>query len=166
MNSKNHIKELLEKYFEGETSIAEEQQLKAYFNGEQIAEELLPYQDLFQYFKIAKEVNFDKKISLSKSAKVSKLTPRNKTFTWLSVAASIALVIGLWFFYPSETTSDQVAEIDWSQYEPDDPEEALEYTIAAMKLLSGKLNGGAKKAAKELDRMADIEEVILKQKIR
>ena len=44
MSSNNNIKKLLEKYFEGETSIAEEQQLKEYFNSGKVAEEFLPYQ--------------------------------------------------------------------------------------------------------------------------
>lgn len=164
MNSSSNIKELLEKYFEGETSVAEERQLKTYFNNGKVAEEFLPYQDLFQYFKVAKQVSFQGETASLEGVKVRTLTPRNKVLTWLSIAASIALVIGLWFYYPSSQEDAKVAEIDWSQYEPDDPEEALEYTIAAMKLLSSKLNGGAKKAAKELDRIADIEEVILKNK--
>lgn len=164
MSATKNINSLLEKYFESETSIAEEQQLKEYFNSGKVAEEFLPYQDLFQYFKVAKQVSFEGKTASLATPKVRTLAARNKMFTWLSIAASIALVIGLWFYYPSQQEDKQVAEIDWSQYEPDDPEEALEYTIAAMKLLSSKLNGGAKKAAKELDRIADIEEVILKSK--
>ncbi|MEN0046766.1 MAG: hypothetical protein AAF806_06905 [Bacteroidota bacterium] len=164
MSTTKYIKDLLEKYFEGETSIAEEQQLKAYFNSGKVTEEFLPYQDLFQYFKVAKEVSLEGDIVKLGDTKVRPLTARNKVFTWLSIAASIALVIGLWLYYPSQKEEAQVAEINWSQYEPDDPEEALEYTIAAMKLLSSKLNSGAKKAAKELDRMAEIEEVILKSR--
>lgn len=162
--TKHIIENLLEKYFEGETSIAEEQQLKEYFNRGEVAEEFLPYQDLFQYFKVAKQVSFEGKTTSLTTSKARTLPLRNKMFTWLSIAASIALVIGLWFYYPSQQEETQVAEVDWSQYEPDDPEEALQYTIAAMKLLSSKLNGGAKKAAKELDRIAEIEEVISKSR--
>ncbi|MEL6721243.1 MAG: hypothetical protein AAFP82_21260 [Bacteroidota bacterium] len=164
MKDTKKIEELLEKYFEGETSISEERQLKAYFNSGQVANKFLPYQDLFQYFDVAKQVSFEGKVSKLEPRNAHSSVSRNKMFTWLSIAASIALVIGLWFYYPSQQEDPQIAEIDWSQYEPEDPEEALEYTIAAMKLLSSKLNGGAKKAAKELDRIADIEEVILKNK--
>jgi len=164
MSSNNDIKDLLEKYFEGESSLAEERVLKAYFNSGKVAEEFLPYQDLFQYLNVAKQISFEGRMTSIKSTKVRTLKPHNKMLTWLSIAASIALIIGLWFYYPSEQKEDQVAEIDWSKYEPDDPEEALEYTIAAMQLLSSKLNSGAKRAAKELDRIADIEQVILKNK--
>ena len=36
----NKIKMLLEKYREGETSLGEEKELKAYFNSDQVAEDL------------------------------------------------------------------------------------------------------------------------------
>lgn len=41
------IKELLDRYFEGNCSLPEEQMLKDYFCSDQLAEELLPYQPLF-----------------------------------------------------------------------------------------------------------------------
>jgi hypothetical protein len=45
------IKILLEKYFEGETSLWEEQQLRDYFSSQTIDAELVEYAPLFQYFK-------------------------------------------------------------------------------------------------------------------
>jgi len=41
------INELLERFFDGQTSIAEEQELRAYFASDEIDAELLPYKELF-----------------------------------------------------------------------------------------------------------------------
>jgi len=46
-----NYKAVLEKYWAGETTIAEEKALKAYFSSNQISEELLPYAALFQYYE-------------------------------------------------------------------------------------------------------------------
>ncbi len=65
--SLSNIDQLLDKYFEGETSIAEEKTLKAYFNSENIAEEHKAFSNLFQYFIDAKEVKLDKEIDLEQN---------------------------------------------------------------------------------------------------
>ncbi len=49
-NEVNHIKELLEKYFNAETTLEEEEILRRYFEGENTDEELLSYKPLFNCF--------------------------------------------------------------------------------------------------------------------
>jgi len=51
----NQIKNLVEKYFEGETSIQEEQQLRTYFAGSDIHKELAAYTPIFDTFKVDAE---------------------------------------------------------------------------------------------------------------
>ncbi|MDR0994769.1 MAG: hypothetical protein LBL81_00580 [Tannerella sp.] len=46
----NQIDELLTKYFEGETSAAEERQLRAFFRSGEVPERLAAYKPLFAYF--------------------------------------------------------------------------------------------------------------------
>ena len=46
---KHNIDLLLDKYWEGETSVEDENQLKVYFQGSDIAAEHIPYQELFQW---------------------------------------------------------------------------------------------------------------------
>ena len=46
----HNIKQLLEKYFDGQTSIQEEKELKNYFSSKNIVSELMQYQDMFGYF--------------------------------------------------------------------------------------------------------------------
>lgn len=48
---------LLEKYWRAETTIAEEEALAAYFRGEEVDVELLPYRELFAYFREEAEVS-------------------------------------------------------------------------------------------------------------
>ena len=45
-----HIEQLLEKYDLGETSLAEEATLAAFFNQDEVPDHLLHYQALFRYF--------------------------------------------------------------------------------------------------------------------
>lgn len=44
------IEELLERYFEGETSAAEEKQIRAFFASGEVPEHLAAYAPLFAYF--------------------------------------------------------------------------------------------------------------------
>jgi len=44
------IRQLLERYHEGETSLAEERQLSAYFRKAELPQDLLPYRALFGFF--------------------------------------------------------------------------------------------------------------------
>lgn len=75
------IKELLEKYFEGETSLEEEQLLRDYFQNQEVPDELKSYRDQFAYLdefgQAEPEGNFDpfEKINIDKKATKSPLTP-------------------------------------------------------------------------------------------
>jgi hypothetical protein len=51
MNRSDEVKMLLDKYFEGNTSLWEEQYLRDYFSSKTIDKELIEYAPLFQYFK-------------------------------------------------------------------------------------------------------------------
>ena len=44
-----YIEQLLERYWQCETSLEEEAQLRAFFNGSDVPEHLLRYKDLFVY---------------------------------------------------------------------------------------------------------------------
>jgi hypothetical protein len=121
---------LLEKYFDGETSIADENELKDYFSSEDVASHLEQYKPLFGYFAEAKKVNFEKEVPLV--SKISKMA-------WLSIAASIVVLLSIGTFTYFNT--DKVKDNDeLGTYE--NPKEALEATQKALAMLSNNVNVG------------------------
>lgn len=124
------IEQLIDKYFEGQTSIAEERELKAYFSSSDVAQHLEQYRDVFGYFTQAKEHQFTKSVPLQ---------PRKQlNVVWLSIAASIVLVFGVVTFRFLETEAQPTGEL--GTY--DDPELAMAETQKALDLVSEKLNVG------------------------
>lgn len=123
----DRIEILLEKYFEGETSIAEENELKAYFSSADVAQHLEHYKAMFGYFSSAKEQKFDQQIPL-KSKKLQ--------VAWLSVAASVVILLGMFTFYNRNISQSE----DLGTY--NDPEKAFEETQKALNLLSKNVNVG------------------------
>ncbi|MCH2082455.1 MAG: hypothetical protein MK226_08695 [Saprospiraceae bacterium] len=137
-----HIETLVDKYFEGETSLQEETQLKDYFTKEHIHPSLEMYQGLFQYWVDESQVTLDdafdiallEKIEAQEAADSSASAKPKKgkvillrTRMLYRVAAAIALVMTAWWSYQ---TIDKAAieknqtAIDWSEYEPQSVEEA------------------------------------------
>lgn len=122
------IEILLEKYFEGETTIAEENELKKYFSSSDVAQHLEHYRGMFGYFTAAKEQRFEQVIPLK--------TKTQKKVAWLSIAASVVVLLGLFTFYNQNISQNQ----DLGTY--DDPEKAFQETQKALNLLSKNVNVG------------------------
>ena len=55
----NNINELLDKYFEGNTTISEERTLKSYFASSEVREEHRDFSSLFNYFSEAKSIELE-----------------------------------------------------------------------------------------------------------
>jgi len=130
----NRIENILEKYFEGETTIAEENQLKEYFSSPNVAQHLEQYKSLFGYFSQAKE---------QKSTYEIPLQTKKRSVTWLSIAASAVILLGIGtYFFASEQkdTPAVVSQTELGTY--DNPEEALKATQKALALLSNHVNVG------------------------
>lgn len=156
------MKALLEKYFEGETSLAEEAQLRAYFNGGAVDDELRVYQPLFQHFTKEQEQSlpgdFDEKLFQKLEPAGAKVVQMR---TWprqlLRIAAIGALLItAMVFLWKPQNTQAQHASIDWSKYEITDEQQAYEETVKALRLVSSKLNKGTKKATHEVEKMEKV----------
>lgn len=84
-----NIEKLVEKYLNAETSLQEEATLKNYFTEGNVAPHLQEYTYLFNYFASAKDETFTKTIQLE--PKKSK----KRNFKWLSVVASIMLLVSV-----------------------------------------------------------------------
>lgn len=124
------IETLLEKYFEGETTIAQENELRDYFSAPDVAQHLEQYRSMFGYFAKAKEQQFEQTLPLQ---------PRKRNVVkWLSVAASVVVLLGVGTFaYNNLQTSPKE---DLGTY--DDPEVAFRETQKALDLLAGHVNTG------------------------
>lgn len=126
----DRIEKLVENYFEGKTSIAEEKELKAYFASSDVAEHLGHYKPFFGYIVLAKQEQFTAAIPLTSKK-------RNRV-VWLSVAASVAVLLGVGLF-----TFNQYNEPKQSEFgTTDDPEVAFRETQKALAMISEHVNKG------------------------
>jgi len=117
-----NIEKLIEKYFEGETSLEQEAELRRYFTSHKVPAYLEAYQDLFGYFEAKANESFKKPLLPVKKAKLS--------YKWLSVAASIVLLISVFIYNKNETKKEQLAQ-------------SYQSTQQALQLISKSLNKGA-----------------------
>jgi hypothetical protein len=114
-----NIEKLLEKYLNAETTIAEEKELKNYFSKGNVAPHLEEYETLFGYFSTSKNERFTKTIQL-KTKRVN--------WKWLSVAASIVLLVSVYTGY--QKNQERKAE------------KVMADTQMALGMLSANLNKG------------------------
>jgi hypothetical protein len=124
------IEILLEKYFQGTTSIAEENELKNYFSSLNVAQHLEQYKAMFGYFTHAKEQQFEQHIPLE---------TKKRNVAWLSVAASVVILLGIGS-YSYWNNNNVKHNQNLGTY--DDPEVAFRETQKALALLSGHVNKG------------------------
>lgn len=121
-----NIKNLIEKYFDGTTSIQEEKQLKAYFSSNQIAPELEKYRGLFSYFSSEQQTQTAQEIVIK---------PKPRFSFWIAASVVVALGLGIVLLQPKES--------ELGTFE--DPEIALQETQKALRLVSENINKGKEK---------------------
>ncbi len=159
----NRIEELLSKYWNCETSLEEEQQLREYFKGGDIPEQWRETAALFRYFeenkkKTLNDVAFDaaviQNVQPQKKGKLVKLF-----YNSMRIAAGIAvLVMAVWFVRKEvrDTTPQEVVDTY------DDPQLAFEETKKALLMIS-KSFGTAESQAKKLNMFNEAQEEIQKK---
>lgn len=131
----DRVEKLVEKYFEGETSIAEEKELKIYFSSNDVAQHLKQYQSIFGYFSKAKQEEFN--VELPTVTKIH--NKKRNVVIWLSIAASLVVMLGVGtLIYLDSDDSNQFVSCNSN----DDPEKVLRETQKALALVSEKLNTG------------------------
>lgn len=129
MSNVKHIENLLQKYFEAETTLAEEQELQNYFTSANVSDSLKSYQSIFEYYKNEKNIQTNYQLLLKSRS--------NKVF-WLSgIAASLVLIF--------------VGNTVWKNYQAhQQSQQALADTKMALELIALHLNKG-NQAIAELD---------------
>jgi len=148
----NKLEELLNKYWNCETSLEEEQQLRKYFQEEGIPEQWKETGSLFRYFESQKkkslkeEATFDDRI-VRQIKDHKRNTPPRFLYSTMRIAAGIAvLVIAIWFVRSEvrKTTPKQMVDT----YE--DPKLAFEETKKALLMISRSF-GKAEEQAKKIN---------------
>jgi len=124
------IEKLVQKYFEAQTTIAEEQELKDYFASADVAPSLEHYKPLFSYAVQAKKEQFNATIIL-------KAKKRNRV-VWLSVAASAVVFLGVGLFTFDSYTQTKAQDLGTIE----DPEVAFRETQKALNMISKSVNKG------------------------
>lgn len=156
------MKNLIEKYFKGETNLEEEARLRDYFNSEEVDESLRPYQPLFRFFEAERQHvpgdDFDRKLlaRMENEAGIVKMKPRHRNLLRIAAAAAIALGVLLFLQKTAGPSAAQTTGIDWSKYEITDEQVAYEQTVKALKLVSEKLNKGSAKTSQEIGKIEKI----------
>ena len=156
----NRIDKLLDKYWEGSATIAEEQELREYFSGSAVVAHHLPFRELFLYEKSASEnvfpEDFDEILLADLETRDNNSTPmsidanqkNNRPLMvrrWLGVAATIVLliVVGIGLNKtppPTENLADiPHLIVNGKVYQPATKEEAYELTRQALQLVSAKM---------------------------
>ena len=132
----DRIEKLIEKYFEGETSIAEETELKVYFSSSDVEQHLKQYQSIFNYLSQAKEQQSTQQILLGSTISDTK----RPMVIWISMAASVLVMVGVGTYLFTKSNQQPTNTDEYGTY--DNPEKALEETERALALVSEHLNTG------------------------
>ena len=144
------IEILLEKYFEGETSISEENELRMYFSSSNVLPHLEQYQPLFGYFSQDATQKLTHEISLKS---------KKRNLMWYSIAASVVVLLGIGTF---TYVNYQNANLNQDLGTYDDPEVALAETQKALALLSNQVNVGIE-SVQYVQEYENSKELIFKQ---
>ncbi|MBX2842150.1 MAG: hypothetical protein KTR26_10280 [Flammeovirgaceae bacterium] len=145
------IRYLLEKYWEGETTLLEEKELKEFFNRKYVPDEFREYQSYFVYLDQSIKItlkdepkldyNIEEVTGISKKLKVYR--KKQSIQNYMKVAATFLILLVATVIYQTEIKVEKQPEIvRVDTYE--DPEVALEEAKKALLLVSAQLNSGSK----------------------
>jgi hypothetical protein len=161
----NKIDALLERYWSGETSLEEEEQLRDYFRRDGISEQYREAATLFRYFdaqkkKSIEDASFDAAI-LEKTASPKRGKVTRLLYNSMRIAAGVAvLMTAIWFVRQEvrQTTPQEMVDTY------DDPKLALEETKKALLMIS-KSFGRAEEETKKINLINEASEEIGKKKM-
>lgn len=105
------VESLLEAYFEGNTTLEQEETLRSYFASVDVAPQVAMYQPLFAGIALAKEEVSHRELQLPQSTASSKIW-------WLGIAASAVITLGVagfMFNQPSLTAEEEEAMAAYRQ---------------------------------------------------
>ena len=123
MKSSKEIEALIEKYWDGETSLEEETQLQFFFQGEVIPDHLKTYQAQFKDLATRKEVSWEgfsedklfgkleSEVNEAPEIKVVSMKPNNGQVWFWRAAAAVALIMVGYFAGQGFKSDNELSEI-------------------------------------------------------
>lgn len=144
-----YIEQLLEQYWQCETSLEEELELRSFFSNEEVPAHLLQYKDLFVYQKVQREVglsaDFDARILAQVEAPVVKarrLTMVARFMPLFKAAAVVAVMLSLGNVAQHTFFAGETLDYNYDTYTDtyDDPEVAYKQVSSALMMLSEGIN--------------------------
>ena len=156
------IEALLEKYFEGNTTLQEENILRVFFRSSDVPDHLKSYQEMFGYIaeQRVEQLNnpvFEHKLSEllvdepAKILEISALSHRNRFVYITGIAATILLMVGLFFTY-----NQDVFKGEKSNHLNANQELAYAEASEALMIVSANLNAGLK----QVDRLQMVDKAM------
>jgi len=163
MDSKE-IGQLLEKYWNCETSLEEEQVLRSYFNGSNVPDQMKDAAELFRFFESERKrtlsAAFDHDImhSVKKTESKTKVISMVRWVQVARIAAGVLVMVAAGYFVRNEIMkSDEQSQALTDTFS--DPKDALEETKKALMLIS-KSFGKAKEGAGKINMFNEAEQKI------
>ena len=142
----SNIEKLIEKYENAETSLQEEQVLKTFFQKDAVPVHLLEYKEMFNYFDQSSTERYTKSIQLK---------PRRLNWKWLSIAATVALLVSIYTINSPGTLNES---------ERQEAQLAFQETQKAFQLISQNLNKGNTVAMAGLQEFGKAQNKVFKNK--
>lgn len=144
-----YVEQLLGRYWQCETSLEEESELRSFFSKEEVPAHLLQYKDLFVYQQVQKEIglgeDFDARILAQVEApvvKAKRLTLVGRFMPLFKAAAVIAVMLSLGNVAQHTFFADEALDYNYDTYTDtyDDPEVAYKQVSSALMMVSEGIN--------------------------
>ena len=147
MNLKE-IEELLEKFYEGNTNLSEEQKLREFFSGNEISPQLSEHADLFRFYSQSRkeqlnDTGFEERFLsvIQEHTSIPILSRKRQLFYISGIAATLIIMAGLIFTFRNDV-------LKRTPKTPLNTELAYEQAKDALAMLSINLNTGLEQVQK------------------
>ena len=157
------LKQLLERYWESETSLKEEQQLKTWFGGNSAPEGLESEAQLFAYYSNQEEMtlsdDFELKLNQQMSQEDRNTVPRKTISLWPTLInwKTAAVISGI--IVASVVLKNPLGSSTQMTDTYDNPQDAYEATKAILLTISSSMNKG-KKYTQQLSKFSEAQEIV------
>lgn len=157
------IEQLLKKYWLCETSVVEEEELRSFFLQEEVPVHLVKYKALFEIQQeetgVTLDERFNERILEIIGADEKKIVKRFTLRPVLQIAASIAIILGLWF---SIQFFNQQQNDPWRQDTYETPEQALAEVQKVLFMVSGQMERGQELVIEKVEKAEPLTNILKK----